>query len=155
MKKLTEGIVLMVGDGELRPQVEEYIGRHGLEERLRLLGQRGDIPQILAASDIFVLSSDWEGLPYTIIEAMMSGLPVVATRVGGVPELVENEVTGFIVPPKNPQALAKGLQRLLDDPELRHRMGQLGREKALREFTLDRMLRETERVYEEVLYKLK
>jgi len=155
VKKLTEGIVLMVGDGELRSQVEEYIGRHGLEERLRLLGQRGDIPQILAASDIFVLSSDWEGLPYTIIEAMMSGLPVVATRVGGVPELVENGVTGFIVPPKNPQALAKGLQRLLDDPELRHRMGQLGREKALREFTLDRMLRETERVYEEVLYKLK
>jgi len=82
---------------------------------------------------------------------MMAGLPVVATKVGGVPELVEDGVTGFLVPPRDPGALAGALQKLIADPELRRRMGQAGREKALKEFTLDRMFRETERVYREVL----
>ena len=76
---------------------------------------------------------------------------MVATEVGGVPELVEDGVTGFLIPPRDPDASAEALQRLIADPELRRRMGQAGREKALREFTLDRMLQETERVYEEVL----
>ena len=151
VKKLPEAVLLIIGDGELRPQVERSIRELGLVDRVRLLGQRNDIPRILTASDIFVLSSRWEGLPYTIIEAMMAGLPVVATRVGGVLELVEDGVTGFLVPPRNPDALAEALQRLIADPELRRRMGQTGREKTLKEFTLDRMLRETERVYEEVL----
>jgi len=82
---------------------------------------------------------------------MMVGLPVVATEVGGVPELVEDGVTGFLVPPKDPDALAAALQKLIADPELRRRMGQAGRKKALKEFTLSRMLRETQRIYEEVL----
>jgi len=76
---------------------------------------------------------------------------VVATRVGGVSELVEDGATGFLVPPRDPDALAEALQKLIADPELRRHMGQAGREKALKEFTLDRMLRETERVYREVL----
>ena len=76
---------------------------------------------------------------------------LVATRVGGVPELVEDGVTGFLVPPKDPNALAKALQKLIADPELRRRMGEAGREKALREFTLDRMLQETERIYREII----
>jgi len=151
VKKLPEGVLLLVGDGELRPLVERSIRELGLVDRVRLLGQRSDVPRILATSDIFVLSSRWEGLPYTIIEAMMAGLPVMATRVGGVPELVEDGVTGFLIPPKDPDALAKALQKLLNDPELRKRMGQASREKALKEFTLDRMLRETEKVYQEVL----
>lgn len=154
MKVLSEGVLLVVGEGELRPWVERYIRENDLMERVRFLGARSDVPQILAASDIFVLSSRWEGLPYTIIEAMMARLPVVATHVGGVPELVEDGVTGFLVPPKDPRALAEAIQKLLDDPDLRNKMGRAGQEKALREFTLDRMLRETERVYEEVLYTL-
>lgn len=151
VKNLQDGVLLIVGDGELRPQVERHIREQGLEERVRLLGERRDVPAILAASDIFALSSRWEGLPYTIIEAMMAGLPVVATRVGGVPELVEDRITGFLVPTRDPKALAAAIQRLLDDPELRKRMGQAGREKVLKEFTLDRMLAETQKVYEEVL----
>jgi len=75
---------------------------------------------------------------------------VVATRVGGVPELVEDGVTGFLVPPKDPDALAGALQKLIADPELRRRMGQAGRKKALKEFTLDHMLREIERVYQKI-----
>lgn len=82
---------------------------------------------------------------------MMAGLPVVATRVGWGPELVEDGVTGFLVPPRDPDALAKALQKLITDPELRRCMGRASRERALKEFTLSRMLQETERVYEEVL----
>ncbi len=82
---------------------------------------------------------------------MVASHAVVATKVGGVPELVEDGVTGFLVPPRDPDALAGALQRLIADPELRRRMGEAGREKALRKFTLSRMLCETERVYEEIL----
>ena len=140
----------LVGGGEREAFFRKKVGELGLGDNVIFLGERRDVPQILAASDIFVLSSNWEGLPRSIIEAMMAGLPVVATRVGGVPELVEDGVTGFLVPPKDPDALAEALQRLIADPELRLRMGQAGRKKALKEFTLDRMLRETERAYREV-----
>ncbi len=93
------------------------------------LSKKGPLTSV---DDGFVLSSRWEGLPYTIIEAMMAGLPVVATKVGGVPELVEDGVTGFLVPPKDPEALAQALQKLIDGPELRKKMGRAGREKALK-----------------------
>jgi len=141
----------LVGGGEREAFFRKKVGKLGLGDNVIFLGERRDVPQILAASDIFVLSSNWEGLPRSIIEAMMAGLPVVATRIGGVSELVEDEVTGFLVPPKDPDALAEALQKLIADPELRRRMGEAGREKALQEFTLDRMLHETERVYREVL----
>lgn len=151
VKALSDGVLLIVGDGELRPQVKRYIRAQDLEERVRLLGERGDVPAILAAGDIFVLPSRWEGLPYTIIEAMMAGLPVVATRVGGVPELVDDGFTGLLVPSGDIKALSKAFQRLLDDPELQKFMGEAGRKKALKEFTLDRMVAETEKVYEKIL----
>jgi len=141
----------LVGGGERENLYRERVERQRLTNNVIFLSERRDVPQILAASDIFVLSSNWEGLPRSIIEAMMAGLPVVATRVGGVPELVADGVTGFLVPPRDPDALAEALQKLIADPELRRRMGQAGREKALKEFTLGRMLRETERVYREVL----
>jgi len=147
----TDAHLLLVGDGELRTSVEEFVVEHRLADTVHLLGERKDIPEILAASDVFVLSSRWEGLPGAVIEAMLAGLPVVATSVGGTPELVEEGVTGFLVPCGDPQALADRLQRLLDNEGLRRSMGAKGREKALRQFTLDRMLAETEKVYREVL----
>jgi len=150
MKDLPNGKLLMIGDGELRPQVEDFIHQNELEDRVVLLGTRYDVPDILADSDIFVLPSRWEGLPYVVIEASMAGLPVVATRVGGIPELVEDGVTGFLVPPGNPEALSEAIQRLLDNKDLRHQMGRAGREKALREFTSEHMLVETDKVYEGV-----
>ncbi len=146
--------VAFVGGGEREVVVRAKARELNLDNVI-FLGERRDVPQILTASDIFVLASNWEGLPRSIIEAMMAGLPVVATKVGGVPELVEDGITGFLVPPKDPEALAQALQKLIDDPELRKRMGQASREKALREFTLDRMLHETERVYREVLEEIK
>jgi glycosyltransferase involved in cell wall biosynthesis len=143
--------LLVIGDGELRGLMEQFISDNGLDYSVFLAGERKDVSEILAASDIFVLPSRFEGLPYSIIEAMMAGLPIVATRVGGVQELVEEGTMGFLVPPEAPEALAAAIQKLLDGEDLRHKMGQAGREKALREFTLDRMLAKTQKVYKEVL----
>jgi glycosyltransferase involved in cell wall biosynthesis len=144
-------VLLLVGDGELRGAVEHSVSSLGLGRSVLLAGERTDIPEVLAASDVFVLSSCKEGLPYTVIEAMVAGLPVVASRVGGVPELVEDGVTGFLVPPRDPRALVGALQKVLDDPGLRSRMGTAGREKAIREFGLAEMVRKTHHVYDEVL----
>ena len=103
----------------------------GLGPRLRMIGYRTDIPALLAAADIFTLPSRFEGLPMSVIEAMLSGLPVVATNVRGPAEQVVNQVTGLSVPAGNPAALAAALGRLVRDPDLRARMGQAGRLRAL------------------------
>lgn len=150
-ERISIGNLILVGDGPLRSRIEQSVEERGLSSRVSLLGERTDIPECLAASDVFVLPSRWEGLPITIIEAMMAGLPVVATHVGGVAELVEDGITGFLVPSEEPRALADAIQKLLDDKELRLRLGQAGREKALKEFTLEQTLAETQSVYEEAV----
>jgi glycosyltransferase involved in cell wall biosynthesis len=137
----------IVGDGALRGDLEVAIHQHGLAGRVELLGARDDVPDILNESDIFVMTSRWEGLPLAIMEAMMTGLPVVATAVGGVPEEVVDGETGLLVPPGEPEALARAVQRFLDDPQLRERAGAAGRRRALERFTEARMLSETAEVY--------
>jgi len=143
--------LLVVGDGELRRQAEEFVSQENLGHKVTFTGERRDVPEILAASDVFVLASRWEGLPLVIIEAEMAGLPVVASCVGGMEELVQDGITGFLVPPRNPEAMAEALQKLLDDAHLRRKFGLVAREKALNEFTLDRMLTKTHQVYEDVM----
>lgn len=143
--------VLLVGEGPLRTAAARLARQNGLSDKVILTGARHDVPDILAASDAFVLPSRWEGLPLTVIEAMMAGLPVVASRVGGVSELVDEGVTGFLVPPSDPKALARALKTLLEDESLRRRMGQAGRAKALEHFTLELMLRRTQTLYEDLL----
>ncbi len=155
VKLVPEVKLQIVGDGELRVKVERYILKNFLSDRVILLGERFDIPEILAQSDIFVLPSKWEGLPLTIIEAMMSGLPVVATRVGGVPELVEDGVNGYLVPSGDVKAFADAIRKLAYNVELRERMGKAGRKRAIENFTLDKMLLRVAQVYEEVLGKRK
>jgi glycosyltransferase involved in cell wall biosynthesis len=143
--------LMMVGDGELRGKMEQFVARNNLRYKVTFTGERNDIPEILAASDILVLDSRWEGLPLIIIEAQIAGLPVVASGVGGIPELIEDGVTGFIVPPRNPQALADVLKKLLGDQNLRRMVVSAAREKALREFSLENMLTKTHRLYEDIL----
>ncbi len=143
--------LLLVGDGPMRPEVEALILKQGLDGRVAVLGARDDVPVLLRAADIFVLSSRWEGMPLAVIEAMMSGLPVVATDVGGVSEAVVHGETGFLVPMGDPDALALALDRLLADPALRRRMGEAGRRRALEHFTEERMLAETAALYERAL----
>ena len=127
---------VIVGDGPDRPALESEARRLDLQSVVQLAGERNNIPELLAASDVFVLSSRSEGLPLSILEAMAAGLPVVATNVGGVPELVVQEETGFLVPPGDPQALAVALERLLGDSTLRRRLGAAGRLRAEERFDL-------------------
>ncbi len=139
--------LIIVGDGPLLTDVKRQIQQDGLADRVSLLDATSDIPSLLRTADVFVQSSRWEGLPLAIIEAMMSGLPVVGTRVGGVAEVVAAGETGLLVPCQNPEALSSALNRLLHDPELRARMGEVGRRRALERFTEARMIAETAEVY--------
>jgi glycosyltransferase involved in cell wall biosynthesis len=114
---------VMAGDGVLRGEAERARDAAGLQDRLHLLGWRRDVPDVLAALDAFALCSRWEGLPRVIPQAQCLGVPVVATAVDGSREAIEEGRTGFQVPPGDPDAMAKRLLRLLDDPELRRRIG--------------------------------
>jgi len=128
---------VIVGDGRDRPAVEAELQRLGLRDRVRLAGERYDVPELLAQSDVFVLSSLSEGLPVSVLEAMAAELPVVASRVGGVPELVVEGRTGFLVAPENPAALAGALQPLVEDAELRRRLGAAGRVRVETQFNVN------------------
>jgi glycosyltransferase involved in cell wall biosynthesis len=128
---------LIVGDGPDRSALEAELRRLELEDRVRLTGERDDVPLLLARADVFVLASASEGLPVSVLEAMAAELPVVASRVGGVPELVVEGLTGFLVPPGNAAALADALQPLLDDQGLRRHLGAAGRVRAETRFNLN------------------
>jgi glycosyltransferase involved in cell wall biosynthesis len=118
---------LLVGEGALADSLREQIRRAGLEESVQLLGPRRDIPELLAASDLFVLPSLWEGLPMALLEAMASGLPVVASDVSGTREVVQDGESGLLVPAGDVSALAAAMSRLLADREMASRLGQAGR----------------------------
>lgn len=115
---------LFVGDGPLRGEVEAFIAANGLVEKVKLLGVRTDVVQILAACDVFALSSDWEGHPMCILEAMASSVPVVSTDVGGVAEQLGDGRYGVMVPPQDSEALAAGLRKVLTSPELAAQLAQ-------------------------------
>jgi len=131
--------LVIVGDGPSRAALDRQIQELGLTGHVHLLGMRQDIPVLLRGFDAFVLPSLAEGISNTLLEAMASGLPVVATRVGGNPELVEHGVTGTLVPPSNPLVLATALRCYTEDAGLRAAHGDAGRRRALQHFTLDRM----------------
>ncbi len=120
-------LLLIVGEGECRDELQRLAEELGITRAVRFLGQRRDLENLLPACDVFVLSSISEGLSFAILEAMACALPVVATRVGGNGELVEDEMTGILTPPQDAAALAVALVRLLDHPGLRVSMGAVGR----------------------------
>jgi glycosyltransferase involved in cell wall biosynthesis len=128
----------LIGDGPDRPAIEAELARLGLSDNVRLLGDRPDVPDLLARADVFVCSSRSEGMPVSILEAMAAGLPVVASAVGGVPEIVDDGRTGVLVPSGAVLPLADALARLLDDRPGRERMGRAGREAALERYDLPR-----------------
>jgi glycosyltransferase involved in cell wall biosynthesis len=109
---------LLIGIGELLPAIKEKAQRLGISENIHFLGARTDVAELLPIMDIFVSSSLWEGLPTVILEAMVAGVPVVATEVSGSVELVQNNSNGLLVPPANAQSLSEAVFRLLDDPDL-------------------------------------
>lgn len=143
--------LVMIGEGRLRTEVRTYLQQRGLEHLVWLPGQRDDTAALLRAMDVFVLPSLAEGISNTILEAMASGRPVVATNVGGNAELVDHERTGVLVPRDDPAAMAEALGRYVEDGELRRMHGVNGRERALARFSLDGMVDQYMQVYDAVL----
>jgi glycosyltransferase involved in cell wall biosynthesis len=150
---LSEGSfeALIAGEGPDRPAVEAEILELELEGRVQLMGERFDVPALLADSDVFVLSSRSEGLPMAVLEAMAAGIPVVASNVGGVAELVVDGETGVLVPPGDVEALGAALRRLVVDRQLRRRLGAAGRARAEALFDLHDFRQAHVRLYEEQL----
>lgn len=130
---------VICGEGPLRHQLEAQTARLGVDASVRLLGNRMDVSRLLEAADIFVLPSRWEGLPVALLEAMDSGLPVVATRVEGVEEVVQAEIHGLLVAPEDARALAASLKVLVADPDMRRSMGRRARERIASSYTIDSM----------------
>jgi len=152
LKKDKRNVVyIMAGDGEEGDRVREEIERLGLQDSVLLLGDRADVGEILKVMDIFVLPSRWEGLPLALLEAMASGIPVVASRVTGNIEAVLEGATGMLVEPESPEELFRAITLLLDNPDLRRDMGVRGQKTAAENFDHVRMARETFKIYQSML----
>jgi glycosyltransferase involved in cell wall biosynthesis len=126
---------IFVGDGPLREEIEIQIAELNLGNHIHLLGSRHDIPQLLGASDLFVLPSLWEGLAMALLEGMATGLPVVASEVSGTIQVVIPGETGFLVPPGDVECLGEAIEKLLCDPTLAQAMGAAGRKRVQAEFS--------------------
>ena len=142
---------VIVGDGPERESIEGMIESAGLRDRVEVLGERNDVREVLSQADLFVLSSRSEAMPMSILEAMAAGLPVVASNVGGVAEVVIEDLTGLLVPAGNVAALATAIERLLEDRELRIEFGARGLERARTTFSLDRFRADHLRTYRALL----
>jgi L-malate glycosyltransferase len=141
---------VIAGEGELRPALERQIKEHHLEKHVLLAGFRPDVLSLHKAFDIFVMSSITEGLGTSLLDAMACGKPIVATTAGGIPEVVVDRETGFLVAPRDHEAMASAIVTLLKDESLRRRMGDAGRTRARVHFSAERMVQDTLRVYERV-----
>lgn len=140
-----------VGDGPLMKQTVADVKDLGLAEYVSFSGSCNDVAKRLEKSDVFLLISNWEGLPLTILEAMRSGLPVIASSVGGVPEAVTDGHTGFLVPRGNVQELSSAINKVLASEELRLAFGKAGRKKFDEEFLFDSMLKKTLNTYKQII----
>jgi glycosyltransferase involved in cell wall biosynthesis len=141
---------VIVGEGELEARLRAQAAALDLGASVVFAGFRSDLDAVLPAFDVFCLSSQMEGLGTSLLDAMCYGRAVVATAAGGIPEAVEDGVTGRVVPPRQPEALARALAEVLEDREQRERLGAAGRRRFLDRFTAERMVDETLAVYGEV-----
>jgi glycosyltransferase involved in cell wall biosynthesis len=130
--------------------VESAVKAAGLEGHFTLLGWRRDVPRILHATDVLVLTSRWEGLPRVLPQAMAAGVPAVVTRVDGSPEAIQDGVNGFLLAPGDVDGMAQSVLKLLSDPILRQRMGEEGRRR-VGEFDIDGMVAQQEVLYEQLV----
>jgi len=139
----------MIGDGEFRHELEAAIRASGQADRIRILGWRSDVPELLKALDLMVLPSRWEGMPLAVLEAMSSAVPVIASDIPGNHHLVEDGSDGRLFPPDDDQALASALIELVDDAALRARFSAQARSKVLRRYTLSARMKQITAIYEE------
>lgn len=149
-QKLPEAQFLIVGEGDEEKKIKELAKRLGVEGIVIFAGFRSDIPAVLSLLDIFVLASYLEGMGQALVEAMAIGLPIVATNVGGIPDVVVDGVSGFLVPPRQPEKLAEKIVELLQDKGKRKSFAEAGMKRAA-EFNKQKMATETEKIYKQVL----
>jgi glycosyltransferase involved in cell wall biosynthesis len=145
--------LLFVGEGDELGRIEGLIQHHGLDPYVRCLGFRSDVARLLGAADLALLASNTEGCPLVIAEAMFAGLPVVASQVGGIPEVMKDGETGFLVPVGDDTRMAGQILHLAGDPALRQCMGQAGRQRALSLFSEDGMVANYKRIYGELIQR--
>jgi glycosyltransferase involved in cell wall biosynthesis len=153
VRALPDTVFLIFGEGPLKTALQAQIHHLGLDQRVRLVGFRHDVLALLKSLDVFVLCSVTEGLGTSILDAMAASRPVVGTAAGGIPEAVEHDVTGLVVPPQRPAELGDAILALLKDPARRARMGEAGLARARAHFTADRMVEETLAAYAELAGK--
>jgi glycosyltransferase involved in cell wall biosynthesis len=139
---------LIVGGGRREAEVKQMVAGLGLAGQVHFLGSRRDVPDLLQAMDIFVLPSYSEGVSLALLEAMAAGLPVIATAVGGNPEVVTDGATGLLIPPRDAAALAQALEQFLSDPSLAKEMGENARRHVETDYSLERLGREINKIYE-------
>jgi len=142
---------LLIGDGVLRKKIEEQIVKLGLSNNVILTGWRSDIPGILSSIDIFLLTSLWEGVPISVLEAMAAAKPVVATDTGGITEVITDQINGYLVSTKNITGLSEKIIALLSNEELREQIGQNARRSLDNRFRIENMVRDTSALYEVIL----
>ena len=151
IRDLPDALFLWAGDGLIRPELELKIQRIGLTGAIRVLGVRADVADLLRISELYVHPSYQEGCPNAILEALAAAVPVVATEVGGVPEIVVHEETGYLVPPRDSDRLASAILQMLSESEQARAMAERGRADVLNRFSMERMVLATEKLYETLL----
>jgi glycosyltransferase involved in cell wall biosynthesis len=150
-KEIPQARFLIVGDGALRPKLTQRAAELGLQKTLQFSGFRSDIPEILSALDVLVFSSQWEGLPLTLLEGMAAARPIVATAVGGIPAVTDNGKTAVLVPPRNPAGLARACIELATDSKRRLALGQIGLKRVQEKYSLQVSIERTLSLYETLL----
>jgi len=150
LREVPDARFVIAGEGELRESLQHQVKHLGLEKHVFLLGFRLDVLSVVKAFDIFVMSSVTEGLGTSLLDAMAAGKPIVATTAGGIPEVVKDGQTGYLVPPRDHREMADAIVKLLNDGALRRRMGEAGLALANARFSAERMVQETSVVYERV-----
>ena len=143
--------VVVAGDGDLRPEMERYVREIGIANRVSFLGWRHDLPQVYTDLDVVVISSNNEGTPVSAIEAMAAGRPVVATRVGGLPDVISDGETGYLVAPGNVEQLASAVERVLGDGETTDRLRRKARESVKHKFAVERLATDIDLLYRRLL----
>ena len=140
--------VLLVGDGDRKDELRQLVESKGLSKHIHFLGLRQDIPELLLQCDSFLLSSDYEGLSLAILEGMAAGLPIVATKVGGNPQLIQDGVSGYLVPPQVPDSLADAMQKVMDDKKSSINMGKKGRSIVEETYSIETVAIQTVELFE-------
>ena len=151
LERVPRAHAVIAGGGDLEDYLRDLAVELGVAERVHVLGPRRDVPALMHAMDVFAMPSIWEGFGLVLLEAMAAGRPIVASRVATIPEVVAEGESGLLVPAGDPFALADALARLADDPALARDMGEAGRERLRRNFSLEKMVGDTELLYRELV----